>query len=111
MKISTQNYNEVTVVEMQGELTGEFVETFTDTVTGVIAGGSSGIVLDMSKVSFIDSQCLEQLLWVRDYCDENNRQFKLAGLDEYCRKILEITRLLPQLELYDELAQAVKSFA
>ncbi len=111
MKMGTQNYNDVTVVEIQGEFTAEFVKPFNDTVTTVLAAGTSGIVLDMSKVSFIDSQCLEQLLWLRDYCDENNRQFKLAGLDEYCRKILEITRLLPQLEVYDELAQAVKSFA
>ncbi len=111
MKMGTQNYNDVTVVEIQGEFTAEFVKPFNDTVTTVLTAGTSGIVLDMSKVSFIDSQCLEQLLWPRDYCDENNRQFKLAGLDEYCRKILEITRLLPQLEVYDELAQAVKSFA
>lgn len=111
MKIGTQNYNDVTVVELQGEFTTEFVKTFTDTVTSVLAGGTIGIVLDMSKVAFIDSPCLEQLLWLRDYCEENNRQLKLAGLDEYCTKILEITRLLPQLEVYDELAQAVKSFA
>ncbi len=111
MKIGTQNYNDVTVVELQGEFTAEFVKTFTDTVTSVLAGGIIGIVLDMSKVVFIDSPCLEQLLWLRDYCDENNRQLKLAGLDEYCTKILEITRLLPQLEVYDELSQAVKSFA
>lgn len=111
MKIGTQNYNDVTVVELQGEFTTEFVKTFIDTSTSVLAGGTIGIVLDMSKVSFIDSPCLEQLLWLRDYCEENNRQLKLAGLDEYCTKILEITRLLPQLEVYDELAQAVKSFA
>lgn len=111
MKIGTQNYNDVTVMELQGEFTGEFAKTFTDTSTSVLAGGTIGIVLDMSKVAFIDSQCLEQLLWLRDYCEENNRQLKLAGPDEYCTKILEITRLLPQLEVYDELAQAVKSFA
>ena len=111
MKIGTQNYNDVTVMELQGEFTSEFVKTFTDTATSVLAGGTIGIVLDMSKVSFIDSQCLEQLLWLRDYCEENNRQLKLAGLDEHCTQILEITRLLPQLEVYDELAQSVKSFA
>ena len=99
MKIGTQNYNDVTVVELQGEFTAEFVKTFTDTATSVLAGGTIGIVLDMSKVAFIDSPCLEQLLWLRDYCEENNRQLKLAGLDEYFMKILEVTRLLPQLDV------------
>jgi hypothetical protein len=35
---------------------------------------------------------------------------KLAGLDETCQKILEITRLLPQLDTYGDLAEAMKSF-
>jgi hypothetical protein len=36
---------------------------------------------------------------------------RLAGLDENCTKILEITRLDGQFDCYDELAKAVKSFA
>jgi hypothetical protein len=35
----------------------------------------------------------------------------MAGLDETCRKILEMTRVLDQFDAYDELNQAVKSFA
>jgi anti-anti-sigma regulatory factor len=42
---------------------------------------------------------------------EHTRQFKIAGLDENCSKIFEITRLLPQFDTYSELTEAVKSFA
>lgn len=111
MRISTQNYNDVIVIELQGEFTAEFTKTFTDTISSVMASAAIGIVLDMTKVGFIDSQCLEQLLWLRDYCDENSRQLKIAGLEEHCNKILEITRLLPLFDTYQELAEAVKSFA
>jgi anti-anti-sigma factor len=111
MKITTQNYDDVTVVELQGEFSGEFAKPFVDTISSIVASAVSGIVLDVTKVSFIDSQCLEQMLWLRDYCDENNRQLKIAGLDENCHKILEITRLLPLFDNYQELTEAVKSFA
>ena len=111
MKITTQNYDDVTVVELQGEFTGEFTKPFVDTMSSMVASSVSGIVLDMTQVSFIDSQCLEQMMWLRDYCDENNRQLKIAGLDENCQKILEITRLGPLFDGYQELAEAVKSFA
>jgi anti-anti-sigma factor len=111
MKITTQNYGEVTVVELQGEFTGEFAKPFVDTISSIVASAVAGIVLDMTKVSFIDSQCLEQMLWLRDYCDENNRQLKIAGLEEHCEKILEVTRLLPLFDTYQELAEAVKSYA
>ena len=65
----------------------------------------------MSCVGFIDSEGLENLLWARDYCNENNCQLHLAGLDESCAKILEITRLDKQFHCYAELAEAVNSFA
>ncbi len=110
MKIKTQEYNDVTVVELHGEFVGEFIKPFQDTVSSIVVGHSKGIVLDMTNVGFIDSQCLEQLIWLRDHCFENSCQLKLAGLDEHCEKILEVTRLSKQLDSYEELAEAVKSF-
>ena len=111
MRVKTQDYNDVTVVELQGELDGDFAELFQKTISDVVAKRKTGIVLDMSAVGFIDSQGLEQLLWSRDYCNENKRELRLAGLDENCAKILEITRLESEFDRYAELAEAVKSFA
>ena len=111
MKIGTQDYNDVTVVELQGEFDGDSAELFQNTITDIIAKRKAGIVLDMSGVGFIDSQGLEQVLWTRDYCNENKREFKLAGLDENLVKILEVTRLENEFDRYAELAEAVKSFA
>jgi anti-anti-sigma factor len=64
----------------------------------------------MSGIGFIDSQGLEQLLWARDYCNQNKRGFRLAGLDENCKRIMEITRLENEFDHYAELTEAVKSF-
>ena len=126
MSIKTQDYNDVTVVELQGELGSEINETLRKTISNIIQSPFSenlnrerlstsipktGIVLDMSKVGFIDSVGLECLLWARDYGDENNCQLRLAGLDENCRKILEITRLENEFSCYSELSEAVKSLA
>jgi anti-anti-sigma factor len=111
MKVKIQDYNEVTVIELQGELDGDVAELFKNTITDVIARHRAGIVLDMSCVGFIDSQGLEQLLWARDYCNQNKRGFRLAGLDENCIRILEITRLENEFDHYAELTEAVKSFA
>ena len=111
MKIKTQDYNDVTVVELQGDLDGDSTELFQNTITDIITKRKAGIVLDMSGVGFIDSQGLEQLLWARDYCKESKRELRLAGLDENCVKILEITRLEKEFNRYAELSQAVKSFA
>ncbi|MFA5553308.1 MAG: STAS domain-containing protein [Phycisphaerae bacterium] len=111
MKIKTQDYNEVTVIETLGELDSESVEMFKDIITRLIGTNRTGIVIDMRATEFIDSCGLEKLLWARDYCDQNACQLKLVGLDDNCRKILEITRLEKEFDCYCELAEAVKSFA
>jgi len=111
MRTKTQDYNDVTVVELQGELDSDSAGVFQSTVNEIIGGNKTRVVLDMTNVGFIDSIGLEKLLWARDYCNENNAQLKLAGLDENCSKILELTRLEDEFDRYNELAEAVKSFA
>ena len=110
MKIETQKYNDIAVVELQGEFTGEFTKLLQNTIDSVITKATTGIVLDMTRIGFIDSQALEQLLSLRDYCRQDNYQLKLAGLDENCQKIMEITGLESLFDTYDELSEAVKSF-
>jgi len=111
MKVKTQDYNDFIIVQLQGELEGDVVELFQNTITNIVGEPKAGIVLDMSDVEFIDSRGLEQLLWSRDYCNQNKRQLRLAGLDENCKRILEITRLGNEFDHYAELAQAVRSLA
>ena len=111
MKLKIQDYNDVTVVEAHGDLDSDVVEMFQDAIIGIVSKDRIGIVLDMCNVGFIDSEGLEQLLWARDYCNENMRELRLAGLDENCLRILEITRLASEFAHYNELTEAVKSFA
>jgi anti-sigma B factor antagonist len=111
MKVRMQDYNNVTVVELQGELDGDSTELLQNTITDIIAKRKAGIVLDVSGVGFVDGQGLEQLLRSRDYCSENKCEIKLAGLDENLIKILEVTRLEKEFDRYAELTEAVKSFA
>jgi anti-sigma B factor antagonist len=111
MKFKTQDYNDLTVVELQGELTADFVDMFTNKMNELIANKRVGIVLDMGNVTFVDSKGLECLLRLRDYCNDNSCALKLAGLNENCDKILEITRLEKEFDSYGELAEAVKSLA
>lgn len=110
MRIKTQDYNDVTVVDLHGDFDCDSVDSFENSITDIISHHKVGIVLDMSDIVFIDSEALERLLWARDYCIKNNCQLNLAGLDGNCRKILEITRLEHEFDCYAELAKAVKSF-
>jgi len=110
MKIETQRKNEIVILQLQGEFTVESLKSFEEAVSNSLASGAEGLVLDMSRVILLDSASLEQMVELQNQCREQTRQLKLAGLDETCKKILEITRLLPQFDTYAELTEAVKSF-
>ena len=111
MKISTQEYDKVTVVELNGEFISEFAHSFEKKMQDLIIDNMEGIVLDFSNVGYIDSRGLESLLWLKDTCASKLMQLKIAGLDESCAKILELTRIDEKFDKYVELAEAVKSFA
>ena len=110
MRISSQDYNDITVVELHGEFSGDFVDLFKHTTSDLVMKGKNGIVLDMSNTAGLDSAALEQILWLKDYCFDNTCILKLAALNETCKKILQMTRVEGQFDHYDELAGAVKSF-
>ena len=110
MKIKNQDYNNVTVIELNGEFTEDTTVMFHDNLSELIGQGKRNIVLDMSHTPFIDSKGLEQMLWLRDYCHDNRCQLKVACLDENCHTILKITQIENEFDRYVELAEAVKSF-
>ena len=110
MKIEAQYYNDVAVVELKGELDMDMAEPFKQCIYEVVTKAHVGVVVDMTEVTFVDSVGLEQLLWARDYCQDNNRQLRLAGLGWNLKTILEVTRLKGEFEEYEELSKAVKSF-
>lgn len=110
MKMDVQEYNGVKVMELQGELDCDVVEQFEHKIEEVVNSDNGSLVLDMSKITFVDSEGLEHLLWARDYCSENKCQLRLAAISDNFDKILEITRLDNEFDRYSDLSEALKSF-
>ena len=111
MKLDTQDYGSVVIVSLDGEFDRDCTGKFQETIDPLISEYDRGIVLDLSNVPFLDSEALESLLALRDKCVTVGAQLKLAGLDENCVKILEVTRLDKSFDCYEELASAVQSYA
>ena len=111
MKTTIQDSEDIVVVKLEGELTTEACEALRDTISDTLAQNRKALVLDLACVDFVDSAGLELLLWVRDYCRLSVIQFRLVGLSEPCKKILEMTRLLSEFTHASEVTQAVKSLA
>jgi anti-sigma B factor antagonist len=68
------------------------------------------VVLDLDNTEVLDSSGLSALLDAHDLLREQGGDVKLATSSATNRKILEITRINQQIEVFDSVVEAVKSF-
>jgi len=68
----------------------------------------TSFVVDLEKCTFVDSEGLAALLWLKRRSEDLFGQLKLVHPDESVRKILEITRLEHRFECHDEMPAALR---
>ncbi len=110
MPLKTEQYNQVCVLGIDGDLSHENAANLRREVEDKIEQLQIvEFIVDLEKCPFIDSEGIETLLWIRRRCDELFGQVRMINLDDNCRKILEITRLEHRIEMHDDLAGALKT--
>lgn len=107
MNLPTEVFDNVVVAHTPEELGAEQVGPFTAFAAGL---ERNNVVLDLDDTEMLDSAGLSALLDVRDRLQPQGGALKIATTNTVNRKILEITRLDRQLEVFDSVIDAVKSF-
>jgi anti-anti-sigma factor len=109
MAVRCDAYNQVAVLTVEGDLTGDTAAALRKSAEEQIHQKQIvDFVIDFERSGFMDSEGLETLLWLKRRVEELFGQIKLVGLDDNCRKILEITRMEHRFECQKDLAAALK---
>ena len=109
MKISSENYEQICVMALKGELTADQTDQLRTSAIKRIDEQVRDFVLDVTEMDFVDSKGLETLLWLQERAGEQLGQVRLAGTTENVEKILEITRLAPRFDRHLDVDSAIKS--
>ena len=110
MAIKCEEYNNVCVVALGGDLSAEATQELRKAVDERIEQRQLvDFVVDFEKSGFVDSEGLETLLWLKRRCEDLFGQVKIINLDENCKKILEVTRLEHRFECHGDLSAALKT--
>jgi len=107
VNLPTEIFGDVIVVHTPEELGGDQSDSFTAYIPGL---DRRQVVLDLDGTEMIDSQGLAALLDVQDKVRNAGGEVKIASSNATNRKILEITRLDQQLEVFENVLDAVRSF-
>ena len=88
----------------------ESLPVFKKTVNELITAGPANIVIDLQRVGFIDSCCLEYIQDLYSELHINGGSLRLAAATELCQEILSITKTDLIISTYDNLESAGRSF-
>lgn len=109
MSIRLDKCGEVNVLLVDGELVSATRGDFCRVVERCRQSDGRDFVIDMSRVTLVDSAGLEALTALQRECQENLGMLKLCGVDATLGKILEMTRLNRSLECCPDVDAALAS--
>ncbi len=107
MKLPTEIFGDVIVVHTPEELGSDQCDDFESLLPTL---ERNHIVLDLDNTETLDSKGLTAMLNVQETLREAAGEVKIATTNATNRKILEVTRIDQQLEVFDSVVDAVKSF-
>jgi anti-sigma B factor antagonist len=108
MKLPTEVFGQVVVVHTPEELGEDMAGQLESYLTSL---ERSRVIVDLDGTEALDSAGLAALLGAQEALREQNGDLKISTKNLVNRKIFEITRLDQQLEVFDSVIDAVKSFA
>lgn len=107
MNLPTEIFGSVIVVHTPEEVAGDQALLLAQFATTL---ERNNVVLDLDHTELIDSRGLTSLLDMQESLRKAGGDMKLATTSPTNRKIFEITRLDQQLEIFETVVDAVRSF-
>ncbi|HED54909.1 MAG TPA: anti-sigma factor antagonist [Phycisphaerales bacterium] len=111
MQIEVQQQAAVSVLCPRGPLLTEDVETLRESVRSAVVESRGRVVLDVSRIPFVDSKGLELISELGTEFADAGRVLKLAGPDDTMREVLALTEVGAVCEQFGDVTTAVRSFS
>jgi len=111
MKVLTERKGDVTILRLRGTLMGgPDSQVFEDVLVKTLESGSSGVLVDMSDISWVNSTGLGILIAGHRKVSGGGGVLKLLHVSKRIESILMVTKLNTLFDSYDDETQAIASF-
>jgi anti-sigma B factor antagonist len=111
LKIEARTVGGVTILDVVGRITlGEGSSRLRNTVINLMNAGKNNLLVNMTKVSYIDSSGIGEMVSAAVMVRNKGGQFKLLNLTKRVQDLLQITKFYTFFEVHNDEAQAVRSF-
>jgi anti-sigma B factor antagonist len=110
MKVKTTRLGVAAYLAPDGALVEESLTSLADAVRQQRESGTTDVVIDLRRVSFLDSAALEFVLDLASSLRDAGGSLRLAGPSQVTRDVLAITRVDQSVSVYDDIESAGRSF-
>jgi anti-sigma B factor antagonist len=112
VKSSTLENGTIGVIEAKGSLVGgEETDELRRYVADFLQQGVKKLVIDLSKVTYLNSTAIGVLVSAHTSFARNKGQVKLCGVNRNIDNIFVITKLMLVLDVVETREDAIKAFA
>ena len=109
--IVTKDVGGVTVLSLAGRvMLGEESSKLRSTIKELLQQGKKRLVLDLSKVNYVDSAGLGTLVAAYTSARNEGGEVRLAGVTKNFGELLNITKLVTIFSVHDSVDAALQSF-
>jgi len=111
LNIPERRIGNVTVLDMDGNIRiGGKNVALQEAIRSLVDEGRNQIVLNLARVTYIDSSGLGELISSHVTVTNTGGQIKLLNLTQRFQELMTTTKLLTIFDVYDEELEAVDSF-
>ena len=110
MKIEEQRHNDVVVCLPEGEININNSPQLRKAFDDIIKRNEKKILVDFSKISYIDSSGLATLIEMHQRLKKIGGKLRFSGMDQKVKNVFEITKLHKLFEIFDTQETALRDF-
>ena len=111
VRLSTEETKGIHIVIPEGEMvSGEGDQELRDELVRLIEEGHYKVAVDFSRVPYIDSSVLGQLVHGYAQLKQLGGTLKILGLSKRIRGLLELTRLITVFEVFSDREELLNSW-
>ena len=111
MTLNDRAIGDVVVIDVSGRITiDDGADLFRDRVRGLLRDGRAKLILNFRSTPYIDSTALGEVVRSYTSATRKNGTLKLLHVTPRIHELLVVTKLLSVFDLFDDEAEAVRSF-
>jgi len=110
MEISRRDSGDIVILDVNGEIDLYNAPEIKDTINKLIEEKKYNVVINLDKVSYIDSSGIGALISSLSNLKKYQGGLKICNVSGSVRKVFELTKLTSFFEIYDSEQEAISAF-